>query len=669
MRLSSSFEVDADSVVFHSITDVCHVECPNGSTCFFDYNVNAFACNAIMTAVQQEKEEEEQGQEVSEWPIAHVPSTTARQIVPIPTTIITDEIFPSTLAGVSDIVPSGGEMGTHEASTIAAEQGDTTTSERPEILPVAAADEEIIVIDSFPNSGREDDSTYDDDVTSMMPESSTIETSTAFVTSTASVANTASPTERSLSSEIPVQSTEIYVPVEKTPKSETTTELIFVTHDSAATGADAQRAETQNTTEANKSNVESSTSVDFLTELPLENATHSSDDAATVVSAVAGFVPIETEVPAAAEAERTIGELTTEAQVTTITDEEPAPSESAADIGTTKEILANLEPIPIMKAPGTDVTSGAEPGFVVTKPSVENEQTAPPESEVVIATTSASEFDLQLLEDVTDGSESSIHGEAGGEAVTETLHHSDMTTRLSEVLSTTLRSITESILRGGNLTDNRVMEFQDALSNAFTEISTSTTPTTTEQSTSTEQGSSVDFKIPIIKDPAEVEQKLQELVANVTMRFKATTQTYDDVVGGATESPPISELNDGVTNLVPGFVSTFATTDSPKTVSPNGDEDEPNAAVPRNLHLNESELLHNALVTEGTNECQVKGMFSCGSGCIGREKRCDLIVDCNDGSDEINCGKYSLLRASGVHASIEIVCLRPTLYRSAHLML
>ena len=645
MRLSSSFEVDAESVVFHSITDVCLVECPNGSTCFFDYNVNAFSCNAIMTAVQQKKEE--QGEGVSEWPIAHVPSTTARQIVPMSTTSIDDEILPSTFAGVSDSVTSG-EMGTQEASTIAADQYDVTTSERPGgILPVDSADEEIIVVDSFPNTGNENDSPGDenDGVTSMMPESVTIETSMASLTSTASVANTASQTERSSSSEIPVQSTETFVPVDKTPESESTTEQSFVSHDSAGTGSEARRAETQNTMEADESNVESSTIVDFVTELPFENTTHLSDDIAAVVSAVAGFVPVETEGPEATEAERSIAEVTTEAQVTIISGDEPASSESAADIGSSKEILANLEPTPIMKVPGTDLTSGAEPGFIVTKPSVENEQTAQPESEVVIATTAIPDINLELLENVTNGSAYSINGEAEGEAVTEAQQHSDITTRLSEVLSTTLHSITESILRGGNLTDDRVMEFQDALSNTFSEISTSTAAATTEQSTTTEEGSSVDFKIPITKDPAEVEQKLQELVANVTKRFKATTQTYDDIAGESTELP-ISNFNDGVTNLVPGFVSTLATTDAPETASLNGNENEPKAAVPRNLHLNESDLLHNALVTEGTNplakECQVKGMFSCGSGCIGREKRCDLIVDCSDGSDESNCGKFSL---------------------------
>ena len=694
MRLSSSiYEVDEPSVAVHSIADVCHVECPDGSTCFFDYNANAFACNAIIAAVgeegldkeeEEEEEEEEEGEETSsEWPIADVPSsTTARLNMPVSTIVVDEEDLEedeeeetststststSTAGQVFDVPSEQSER--TEASTEDDGQGQdgTTTSERTGILPDSAGDDELSVVDIFPESGGEDDSSVDA-VTLAMPETTTMPTSTMSGVSSTTV--DPSPTDISSPPESTDQPTEESMSVkETTPKQTVEVDPSPAAHDSdRVSDADAPETGVDSPTVVNAVSVESST-LSLLNGTDVENETQLPfEEGATAT--VAGFVPVPVETEGPLMTDGSVEEVTTGSPMTT-----PNPIESVQSLGdaqdaeTTEETIAAKEVV--TRGPETDFTTVAEPGFVITAGSVEDDQTEQPDVtgqteqpdvstlRSLIETTAESESYSGMFEGVTQGFES-VHAES--EAITEAQHRAEMTTRLSKVLTTTLQSITESILRHKNSTDDGAMEFEDALTKALTDISTSTstsTTTTTEQTVTSEEGSSVDLSIPIIKDPAEVEQKLQELVANVTKLFRVTTQAYDDgaaaaAAAGVTESS-ISAFDEAVTKLVPGFVSTVATTEDPEpatAVVMGGAVEEDkladatptdNAPVPRNLQLDESEELHNALVTEGpyalANECEALGMSSCDNGCIRREKRCDLIMDCEDGSDEINCGE------------------------------
>ena len=357
---------------------------------------------------------------------------------------------------------------------------------------------------------------------------------------------------------------------------------------------------------------------------------------------VAGFVPVETGGPLVTDTDGLIEYLTTTAT--------PTPIEFVQSLGDAQGAEAEETFAVVTRGPETDFTTVAEPGFVITTTLAANEQTEQTDVSTLralIETNAESESNSGIFEGVTQGFETV------SETITEAQQRVEMTTRLSKVLTTTLQSITEGILRDRNLTDDSAAEeFEDALTKALTEISTSTSTTAKSE----EGSSSVDLSIPIIKDPAEVEQKLQELVANVTKQFKVTTLAYDEAeAAGVTESSISSALSEAVTVLVPGFVSTVATTEDPVPMPPTATvmggavaevelaNETDNAAVPRNLQLDESEELHNALVTERTdalaNECDALGMFSCGNGCIRREKRCDLIMDCEDGSDEIGCGE------------------------------
>ena len=648
MRLSRVYEVDEPSVVVHSIADVCQVECPDGSTCFFDYNANAFACNAIVVAagdsgegeLEREEEEMDEKEASSEWPIADIPSTTARLDMQISTTTTAavdeaEEVSTSTSTSGQFFAIASEQSEMVEASTtdeVGRGRDGTTTSERTGILPASADDEDLSVVDVFPESGREDDASSVDAVTLPTAESTTMPTSTITgVPSSTTV-------DPSPTTGISDRTTEELMSVEKTtPRLTVENDESPVARDSdPISDADPTETGTDGPPEVNDVSVEAST-LSLLDRSNFKNETQIS------VEEVAA-VPDETD--------GAIEEVTTESPMTS-----PAPItiESAQDTETAEETYASKEVV--TRGPDTDFTTVAEPGFIITASSIENEQTEQPKVSTLsslIETTAESESKDGMFGGVTQGFES-INGES--EETTEAQQRVEMTTRLSKVLNTTLQSITESILGDENLTEDSATALEDALTKAITEISTSTsTSTTTEPITSEERSSSVDLSIPIIKDPAEVEQKLQELVANVTKQFKVTTQAYGGGDGAAavTESSISSVLNEAVTMLVPGFVSTAATTEDPvpaAAVATGGAVDEDkitnatdNAAVPRNLQLNESEELHNALVTERTNnalanECEALGMFSCGNGCVRREKRCDLIMDCEDGSDEIDCGE------------------------------
>ena len=661
MRLSSVYEVDEPSVAFHSIADVCHVECPDGSTCFFDYNANVFACNAIVAAVgeddlETETETEKEGKETSsEWPIADIPSTTARLNMHISTIAVDEEeeeVSNSTPTSgqVFDILSEESQMTTASTDDVGRGQdGITTTSERTGIVPASAEDEELSVVDIFPESGREDDSSSVDVVTLAMPESTTMPTST--VSGMTSTTVDPSPTDTSVLPESTDQPTEDLMAVPKTTqKQNVEVDQSPVPHGSGLVpDAVAPQSGIYSPTEANEVSVDSST-LSSLDETDIENEKQITvGEGATV----AGSVPVETEGPLVTDG--FIEDLTTASPMTTPTSIEFVQSPGDAEGAETEETFAV-----VTRGPETDFTTVAEPGFVITATSAANEQTEQTDVSTLralIETTAESESKSGIFEGVTQGFES-VNGVS--EAVTEAQQRVEMTTLLSKVLTTTLQSITEGILRDRNLTDDSAAEeLEDALTKALTEISTSTSTTaTTEQITTSEEGSSsVDLSIPIIKDPAEVEQKLQELVANVTKQFKVTTLAYAEAeAAGVTESSISSALSEAVTMLVPGFVSTVATTEDPVPLLPATAtvmggavaEDKlanetDNAAVPRNLQLDESEELHNALVTERTdalaNECDALGMFSCGNGCIRRERRCDLIMDCEDGSDEIGCGE------------------------------
>ena len=678
MRLSSAYEVDEPSVVVHSIADVCHVECPDGSTCFFDYNVNAFACNAIIVAAGTEGsvvEDEIEKEASSEWPIADIPSTTASLNMHTSekaageeeelststlststlstSTLSTSTLSTSTLSTSTsgqdfDITNEPTERAEVSTEDVVSGPSLTTTSEETGIVPAPAEEEKLAIVETFPESGRQDDDLSEDAVTIAMPESSTVSTPSimAETTSTAADHSEANP---SMLPERGDNSTEVLMSVEETTQKQN----FEVEQSPAPHGSDvvpeagATDSETNVATEVSEVRLESTT---FSTsnETNTEKERQMSNRGNVTVG---GFVPVETEEP-----------LTTNDSVENVTTASPITNPSVLDFvqslngETTQEIISAKESV--TRAPENDRTTVAEPGFVITTSSAKIEQPEQPDVSTLpslIEVAAGSESSTAIVEGVTQGFESF---ETEGEAVTQEAQQAEITTRLSKVLSTTIQSITESILRDGNLTEDNATKFEDALTKVLTEISTSTSTTSSTEPaiTSDEGASSVDLSIPIIKDPVEVQQKLQELVANVTKQFKITTLAYDDESAGVTESSISSGLNEAVTMLVPGFVSTVATTEEPApstaTAGASGKgavegenfaNETDNAAVPRNLQLDESEVLHNALVTEPTytleNECTTLGMFSCGNGCIRGERRCDLIKDCEDGSDEMDCGE------------------------------
>jgi hypothetical protein len=229
----------------------------------------------------------------------------------------------------------------------------------------------------------------------------------------------------------------------------------------------------------------------------------------------------------------------------------------------------------------------------------------------------------------------------------------ELTTELSERITSTIEAITESFLNievnGKNISDEFTREFNKAITKVLEEITSTTEQTTTEEQVN---ANSVDFRIPVIKDPVAIKQKLQELIANVTRQYQLTTLPYDETTV-TTENPILTTIiNEAVTKLMPGFVSNTPTA-APETTSIEETVEttttDVNAPVPRKLDLEESEQLHNELVTEAVrldldldkeDDCAISGMFSCGSGCIERSRRCNLITDCEYGSDEIECGKW-----------------------------
>ena len=675
MRLSSAYEVDEPSVVVHSIADVCHVECPDGSTCFFDYNVNAFACNAIIVAAGTDGsvvEDEIEKEASSEWPIADLPSTTANLNMHTSekaageeeelststlststlstSTLTTSTLSTSTLSTSTsgqdfDITNEPTERAEVSTEDVVSGPSHTTTSEETGIVPAPAEEEKLAIVETFPESGRQDDDLSEDAVTIAMPESSTVST-TSIMAETTSTAADHSEANPSMLPERGDTSTEVLMSVEETTQKQN----FEVEQSPAPYGSDvvpdagATDSETNIATEVSEVRLESttfSTSNETNTEKERQMSNRGN-------VTVAGFVPVETEEP-----------LTTNDSVENVTTASPITNPSVLDFvqslngETTQEIISAKESV--TRAPENDFTTVAEPGFVITTSSAKIEQPDVSTLPSLIEVAAGSESSTAIVEGVTQGFESF---ETEGEAVTQEAQTAEITTRLSKVLSTTIQSITESILRDGNLTEDNATKFEDALTKVLTEISTSTSTTSSTEPaiTSDEGASSVDLSIPIIKDPVEVQQKLQELVANVTKQFKITTLAYDDESAAVTESSISSGLNEAVTMLVPGFVSTVATTEEPAPSTPkagasgkgavegeNFANETENAAVPRNLQLDESEVLHNALVTEPTytleNECTTLGMFSCGNGCIRGERRCDLITDCEDGSDEMDCGE------------------------------
>ena len=647
MRLSSAYEVDEPSVAVHSIPDVCHVECPDGSTCFFDYNANVFSCNVIFAPAGVEKPEKEKEVEgdSSEWSIAAIPSTTARLNMHTSTVDEEEEVPTSTSNSGQVFDVSSDQSEITESPVDDLNRGldvTTTTSETPGIVPASAEDEDPSVVDKFPETGREAEDLSVDIVTSVMVEPTTMPGST--IPGIPSTTTDSSQTDTSFLPESTPQPTEpaedLISEDETTQKHNVEVDQSPVPHDiDIVPDAVSLDSGVSNTKDIDEVRVDSST-LSSRNETDIKTVEHISvEESATV----AGLVPVETEEPKVTD--ESIEDVTTASPMTTLN---PTESEFGTEI--TNDTLAPLEVV--TRGPEADFTTVAEPGFVITTTSTENKKTEQTDVSTLRSLTEANdETNSEALEGVTQGFES-IDGEI--EAITEAQQRAEMTTRLSKVLTTTLQTITESILRDKDLIDEKAIELEEALNEALTEVSMSTSTTsTTEQSISSDrERSSVDLSIPIIKDPAEVEQMLQELVANVTRQFKVTTLAYDGATG-VTVSPLSSALNEAVTMLVPGFVSTAATTEEPvpATATVTGgavEEDElatatENAAVPRNLQLAESEKLHNALVTEPTsvlaNECEAIGMFSCGNGCIRREKRCDLIMDCEDGSDETDCGE------------------------------